>query len=118
MTCLKYSMLIILLAGHIFPLAAQESPKTDKKLQEQLKVLVDSFHGTAGVYVYHLKKNREAAINADTVFPTASIVKIPIMVGLFDRLEKDSIQYYKDLFYRDSMKYGGSGLMQNFRDSA
>ena len=60
--------------------------RTDKKLQAQLKALSDSFHGVAGVYVLNLKTGREAAVNADTIFPTASIVKVPILVGIFNKI--------------------------------
>ena len=91
--------------------------KTDKALTAQLTRLVKDFHGTIGIYVVHTKRKRQAAINADTVFPTASIVKVPILAGLFNRLEKDSLQYHQELMYRDSIKYGGSGLAQFFKDS-
>src|SRR5690606_38072851 len=70
------------------------------------------------VYVYHLKRGEEAAVNADTLFPTASIIKVPILVGLFDKIQQGELDYRAPLVYRDSLKYGGSGLMQFFRDSS
>ncbi|HLT06141.1 MAG TPA: serine hydrolase [Cyclobacteriaceae bacterium] len=98
-------------------LSAQRN-KTDKKLQAYLEQLVQEFEGTAGIYVLHLKKKKEAAVNADSVFPTASIVKVPILIGLFDKVEKGALQYRQPLLYRDSLHYGGSGLMQFFKDSS
>jgi len=98
------------------PLMAQKT-RTDKKLQAALEDIMKDFRGIAGVYVYHLKSGMEAAVNADTIFPTASIVKVPILVGLFDKIEKGELSYHQPLVYRDSIKYGGSGLMQFFRDS-
>jgi beta-lactamase class A len=92
--------------------------KTDRKLQAALEDIVSNFKGTAGLYVYHLKSAEEAAVNADTIFPTASIVKVPILVGLFDKMDKGELQYRQPLVYRDSLKYGGSGLMQFFQDSS
>jgi len=91
--------------------------KTDKKLEAELHALTDTFHGVAGVYVLNLKTGREAAINADTVFPTASIIKVPILVGIFDKIEAGDLKYHQPLVYRDSMSRKGSGLMQFFRDS-
>jgi beta-lactamase class A len=91
--------------------------KRDKKLENKLRVLVDSFHGTAGIYVRNLKTGKEAAINADTVFPTASIVKVPILVGIFKKIEEGTFTYHQPLIYRDSAARGGSGLMQYFKDS-
>lgn len=91
--------------------------KTDQKLTAQLKALVDTFHGTAGIYVLNLRTGREAAVNADTIFPTASIVKVPILVGIFDKIQKGELSYHQPLMYRDSLARGGSGLMQYFKDS-
>lgn len=99
------------------PLRAQ-AIKTDKKLQAALEDMLGGFKGTAGIYVYHLKKGREASVNADTIFPTASIVKVPILIGIFDKIEKGELKYREPLMYRDSLKYGGSGLMQFFKDSS
>ncbi|WP_028296923.1 serine hydrolase [Olivibacter sitiensis] len=91
--------------------------KKDKKLQSKLEQLCEGYEGTVGIYVYNLKTGKEAAINADTIFPTASIVKVPILVGLFDKIAKGDLSYHQPLLYRDSIKYGGSGLMQFFQDS-
>ena len=91
--------------------------KTDKKLEQKLQTLIDSFHGTAGIYVQNLKTGKEVAINADTIFPTASIVKIPILVGIFNKIQEGAFTYHQPLLYRDSIARGGSGLMQYFKDS-
>lgn len=99
-------------------LSFSQTGKADRKLEKALREIVNEFNGTAGVYVRHLKTGRYAAVNADTIFPTASIVKVPILVGLFDKIEKGELKYHQPLVYRDSIKYGGSGLMQFFKDSS
>jgi beta-lactamase class A len=91
--------------------------RTDKKLENKLKVLINSFHGRAGLYVRNLKTGKEVAINADTIFPTASIVKLPILIGIFNKIDSGFYTYHQPLVYRDSMARGGSGLMQYFKDS-
>ena len=91
---------------------------TDRKLESRLRALTDTFHGVAGIYVLNLRTGREAAINADTLFPTASIIKIPILVGIFDKIGQGAFKYHQPLIYRDSMARKGSGLMQFFKDSA
>jgi beta-lactamase class A len=99
---------------------AQTAPgqyKTDTKLTDRLQPLIDSFHGSAGVYVLNLKTGRVAAINADTLFPTASIIKVPILAAIFDKIDQGALNYHQPLLYRDSMARGGSGLMQYFKDS-
>lgn len=100
-----------------FCTTALPAQSTDSKLQQDLEKMVRAFKGTAGIYVYHLKTGEEVAVNADTIFPTASIVKVPILVGLFDKIDQGAYKYHEDLVYHDSIKYGGSGLMQFFKDS-
>lgn len=122
-TFFRYTAGIMLLLFSTNAVFAQQNPdaswgKTDRKLTQKLQRLVDSFHGRAGIYVYNLKTHREAAVNADTVFPTASIVKVPILVGVFKKIQEGQLSYHQLLLYRDSMAYGGSGIMQYFKDSS
>jgi beta-lactamase class A len=108
---------VLLVACALLTQTAFSQYRTDKKLQTQLKALVDSFHGVAGVYVLDLKTGREAAVNADTIFPTASIVKVPILVGIFDKISQGAYTWHQPLVYRDSLARKGSGLLQFFKDS-
>src|SRR5437868_1655111 len=82
---------ILLLIGTFLCSAVFSQYKTDKKLEARLYALTDTFHGVAGIYVRNLRTNKEVAINADTIFPTASIIKVPILVGMFDRSTRECI---------------------------
>ena len=93
---------------------AQE--KTDHALQSKVQQLLAGFKGQVGVYVKNLKTNRVVAINADTVFPTASMIKIPILVGIIDKIEKKELNYHQDLQYRDSLLYAGVDLLGSFKN--
>jgi beta-lactamase class A len=111
-------LLLLLCAALLLCEPSFSQYKTDKKLEAQLRALTDSFHGVAGVYVHNLKTGREAAVNADTIFPTASIIKVPIMVGIFDKIAQGVYHFHQPLLYRDSMSRKGSGLMQFYKDSS
>ncbi|MGJ1389586.1 serine hydrolase [Sphingobacterium spiritivorum] len=91
--------------------------KTDQKLEKKLKELTRDFQGDIGIYVRHLKTNKEVMINADSIFPTASIIKVPILAGVFNKIGKGELKYNDKFIYRQSRAYGGSGLMQFFKDS-
>lgn len=115
---MKSYSLSILLFFFILPIQSNaQQAKVDRKLQTDLIEITKDFRGTLGIYVYHLKTHREVAINADTIFPTASVVKVPILVGLFDKIEKGEIKYNQHLVYTRDLDYGGSGLMTNYKDS-
>src|SRR5690348_12554454 len=88
---------------------------TDHKLQRQLETAISGFHGVAGLYVKNLKTGKVAAVNADSLFPTASMVKIPILVGIMDKLEQGAFQYHQQLEYKDSLLYAGEDILGSFK---
>lgn len=92
--------------------------KTDKKLEQKLQKEVEGFQGEIGIYVQNLKTQKTVAINADTIFPTASIVKVPILVGVFQKIADGDLELNKGYKYDEKRAYGGSGLMQFYKDSA
>ena len=94
-----------------------QNTERDLELQQKLVTLIDDFKGDVGVYVKNLETGKEIAINADTIFPTASIVKVPILVKIFDKIEKGDLNYNDTLVYSTDRIYGGSGLMQFYKDS-
>lgn len=115
-----HSTWILLLLLTLFLLTGCSStPDTsvDEELNQQLEELLGQFDGVAGVYVYNLKTKKEAFVNPDTLFPTASTVKVPILVGIFKKIEEGKLDYHQPMMYRDSLASGGSGVMQHFKDS-
>jgi beta-lactamase class A len=90
--------------------------RTDKKLQKELQQMLSSFNGSIGIYVHDLEKNRIAAVNADSVFPTASMVKIPILIGIMDKIEKGELKYHQSLQYKDSLLYAGVDILGSFKN--
>ena len=90
--------------------------KTDKDLQQQINELVKGFHGTVGIYVHDLKKDRIAYFNADTLFPTASIVKIPIMIGIMRKIELKELAFHQVITYEDTLNYDhGEDILASFK---
>ena len=111
---------LIILALLNFDVNAQNSGTvhslSDKKLTQKLEKALAGFKGNAGIYVRNLKTGKSASVDADTIFPTASMVKIPIMIGVFDKINKGELQFDQLLTYRDSLKYD-DGITGSFRDS-
>lgn len=108
---MRYKLLLLLLFINSTIFA-----QTDKKLTAQLQDLVKGFNGDIGVYVQNLKTGKTAAINADTLFPTASMVKVSILCGVMDKIEKGELKYNQKLGYRDSLLYAGSDILGSFKD--
>jgi beta-lactamase class A len=110
------NLLLLLLSLYFFGYCPAQ--KTDKKLYSQIALLLKDFKGDVGVYVKNLKKNKIVAINADTIFPTASIVKIPILIGIIDKIENKTFDYHQKLVYRDSLAYSDFDVTANLKDTA
>lgn len=106
-------LIIILLLTIIF--SPSQAQRKDNRLQSQLQEAISGFNGDIGVYVKNLRTGRFASINADTIFPTASIVKVPILVGLMDKIRKGELDYDGDIIYKDSLLYAGSDILGSFK---
>ncbi|MEJ7694938.1 serine hydrolase [Daejeonella sp.] len=112
---MKISIAIACFLAGTLSLSAQD--KIDRKLNLKLEELVKGFQGDVGIYVQNLKTGKIAQINADTIFPTASMIKVPIMCGVFDKIEKGELKYDETLVYKDSLLYAGEDILGSFKDS-
>jgi beta-lactamase class A len=110
---MKRLYLAFLLAISALSVSAQ---KTDAALQEKLQNLVKGFNGDVGIYVKNLKTGKIAAINADTLYPTASMIKVSIQCGLMDKIDKGELNYHQKLVYRDSLLYAGDDILGSFKN--
>ena len=99
-------------------LAAQSPERPDRRLQHELEEAVTGFHGKVGVYVRQLRTHRTAAINADSVFPTASMIKVPILAATYAAMQRGELHFSDTLVYRDSLLYPGDDILGMARDSA
>jgi beta-lactamase class A len=107
--------LIILLIPCLISISLPAQQGTDKVLQQKVEEVLKGFHGQAGVFIKNLKTGKIVSINADTIFPTASMVKIPILIGIMNKIEKGELQYHQVLEYRDSLLYAGEDILGSFK---
>ena len=88
----------------------------NKKLQKGVEALVKDYNGDIGVYIKSLKTGKVVQINADTVFPTASIVKVPILIGIINKIKQGKLSLHQEFAYHDSMLYAGVDMLGSFRN--
>jgi beta-lactamase class A len=79
--------------------------RRDKKLEQKITTLIQGFNGQIGVYVKSLRDGQTVSINGDTTFPTASIVKVPILIGIMNRIYKKELDYHQKLVWYDTLNY-------------
>jgi beta-lactamase class A len=93
------------------------SQKTDKQLQIKVEEIIKEFNGEIGVYIKNLKTGKIVAINADSIFPTASMVKIPILLGVMNKLYYGELKYHQQFVYKDSLLYEGEDILGSFKNN-
>ena len=89
----------------LLALASCASPPPSTPLQQKIETATVGFRGEVGVYVRHFTTGETAALRPDELFPTASLVKIPILLALFDRIAKGGLDYHKPLVYDAKRRY-------------
>ena len=90
--------------------------KIDKKLQVKVEESIKGFNGDIGIYIKNLRTGKTVSINADTIFPTASIVKVPILIGVMDKIQRGELTYDSTLVYKDSLLYEGTDILGSFKN--
>ena len=85
-------------------------------LRIDLAKLADDLDGDIGLHVRRLGAEDSIDRHADELFPTASLIKVPIMLALFDRIEKGELSYDKKLTYDKKRAYPGEDMLESFRD--
>jgi beta-lactamase class A len=108
---------ILLVINSLFFSILFMAQKADKKFQKKIEETIEGFNGSIGVYIKDLKTNKVVSINADTIFSTASMVKIPILIGIMNKIDKGELDYHQELKYRDSLLYAGVDILGSFKDT-
>ena len=81
------------------------------KLVKSLNNHVDNFRGVAGVAIKDLTCGWYYGINDELIFPTASSIKIPILLKLIESSEASDLDLLKNIEITEEMKSKGSGVI-------
>ncbi len=100
--------LIVLIS---FSKAAAVDPDPSDILKE-LKSLEARFGGHLGVMARNLRTGEEISYNSDERFPTASVIKLPIMIAFFDQVQQGKISGREKITFTEEEKKPGSGILQ------
>ena len=106
----KFYLLLLLIPTSLF------AQSVNKKLQKSVEALVKNYKGDIGVYIQSLKTGKVVQINADTAFPSASIVKVPILIGIINKIQTGEVTFHQVQTYNDSMLYAGVDILGSFKN--
>ena len=84
-----------------------------ESLQNQLIGLAAAYPSVhPAVYVWNYDDGSFVDINADEVFATASIIKLPVLVQLFRAIERNDLSIYDEMALTEYFRTEGSGSLQ------
>ena len=66
-------------------------------LSQRLRPLIDAHHGRVAVGVEHLESGQKFHYHEDEVFPTASLIKFPVMIELYRQAGEHKVDLNKRL---------------------
>lgn len=113
------SAISVLLVGFdgtsALPSMAQQ---TNSATQIDAKVLplIKNSSETVGIYAINLNTGTSYAFHADDPVPTASTIKLPIMVELFQEAASGRLDWNQKIKLTASEKVGGSGVIRELSD--
>jgi beta-lactamase class A len=81
-------------------------------LRHTLDAIAQAHHGVLGYYVSNLDTGERISLRADETFPTASLIKVPILVTLYDLAEQKQLSLDDPLTVLKIDQVPGSGVLQ------
>lgn len=86
-------------------------------LHRTLDSLAAAHHGVVGYSVRNVDTGEQMSLRGDETFPTASLIKVPILVTLYDLVGKGQLSLDDPIRVVKSDKVPGSGQVQNLHDN-
>jgi len=94
------------------PRAAPAAAQDTAALRRALEALVRGYPGVAGVSVLDLRSGERVSIRGDETFPTASLIKVAVLVTLLDEVNKGTIRLDERISMLARDRVPGSGVLQ------
>ena len=107
-------VLVSAFGAMVSTVSAQNMPLDllDAKLKEKLRAVDRSVDGALGVAAIDLTSGRTIALNQDTLFATASVIKVPILIEMFRQARAGEVNLQERITIAPSETVAGSGTIQ------
>ncbi len=87
------------------------------KMRNELQNLCESSKGVLGYSLMDLQSEKRASFNEDILIPTASSIKIPVLLALALKVHNGELQWETPIVVKDEEKVGGSGILTHLKYS-
>ena len=96
-----------------------EVPIKDGEWQEMTSGLANvsaSYRGNVGIYLKDIQTGKTWEYNPDRLFPSASLIKLPIMAAVFEKINAGELTLDTQMKLTRRVRWGGSGSLKWARD--
>ncbi|MEP6994068.1 MAG: serine hydrolase [Acidobacteriota bacterium] len=93
----------------VFATVAKHPPSLEARLAERIR----AFHGTMGIYAKNLDTGETIVVNADTRFPTASLIKVAVMAEVFRQIDAGKLRLDQIVLLKEADKAGDETVPLN-----
>lgn len=97
-------VIIFCYPGNAVGNAPSDNSSFNGSFTDSLDNLLDNLDGQAGMYLYHFDQEKSYAYNADTVFTSASMVKLPILITIYDKIEAGKFDRSDEFAFKEEYK--------------
>ncbi len=91
--------------------ASAAQPKSTVTIDQRVQSAIQGFPGTVSLYAKNLDTGASYELRADAPVPTASTIKLPIMVELFAEAAEGKLDWTQKLELTDQDKVSGTGVL-------
>lgn len=112
----RFFAIPLLLFAATVAFAQTESPAKQSPLDQRVRAEVAQFKGKVSLFAKNLDTGAVYELGGDDRVPTASTIKIAIMVEAFARVNDGKAKWTDELILTKEKKVGGSGILGEFAD--
>jgi len=98
--------------------AGADQPVAWQAMTSELEAAAKSYPGSVAIYIKDLKRGWEWSYHADDIFPAASLIKLPVMIAVFNKIGNGEVSLSSPVILRRSVRMGGSGSIKWMKDGS
>jgi len=99
------------LAGFLALILISPAPGDESGLAKRLAPLSKAHKGKVAIAVKNLQSGETFFLHADQIMPTASLIKLPVMIEVYQQASEGKIKLADMLTLREKDKVPGSGIL-------
>ncbi len=110
---LKFLLILVFVSQSFAFQQAQRQLSSISRLQANIERITRSINAKWGIYIKCVETGEEIAINADEQMDTMSVIKIPLMVEAFRRIEDKKFALADRVMLKETDKRPGTGVIRS-----